>query len=82
MKSQIVQITSLERRAQRLRAQRLGSLTAEIRGEMWLTVDGYTRHLLPGATFDIPAGTVHSERYGAEGATYRVGRREAVRQGS
>jgi mannose-6-phosphate isomerase-like protein (cupin superfamily) len=46
-----------------------------IKGEMWLTVDGTTRHLLPGSRFDIPAGTPHAERYGPQGTTYWVARR-------
>jgi len=44
-------------------------------GEMWLTVGGNTHHLLPGATFELGAEVPHSERYGAEGATYWVARR-------
>ena len=46
-----------------------------VAGEMWLTVDGDTRHLHPGDTFELAAGTPHEERYGAEGATYWVARR-------
>jgi len=46
-------------------------------GEMWLTVDGQTRHLLPGDTFILPAMKPHEERYGADGATYWVARRNA-----
>ena len=46
-----------------------------LRGEMWLTVDGHTQHLLPGGTFEVPRGMPHSERYGSEGATFWVGRR-------
>ncbi len=44
-------------------------------GEMWLTYRGDTRHLTRGATFDLPNGTPHSERYGPEGAVYWVARR-------
>ncbi|RYD28395.1 MAG: AraC family transcriptional regulator [Verrucomicrobiaceae bacterium] len=44
-----------------------------VQGEMWLD----ERRLLPGDTFHLPAGTPHSERYGPEGATYWVGRRNA-----
>jgi quercetin dioxygenase-like cupin family protein len=44
-------------------------------GEMWLTCQGDTRHLTRGATFDLPCGTPHSERYGPEGAVYWVARR-------
>jgi quercetin dioxygenase-like cupin family protein len=46
-----------------------------VEGEMWLTVGGATRHLLPGDTFAIPRGVEHSERYGEQGATFWVGRR-------
>ncbi|MDP9043653.1 MAG: AraC family ligand binding domain-containing protein [Pseudomonadota bacterium] len=46
-----------------------------VEGEMWLTVDGRTRHLGPGDTFDLAPGTAHSERYGEAGATYWVARR-------
>jgi quercetin dioxygenase-like cupin family protein len=42
---------------------------------MWLTVNGRTQHLFPGDTFEIPAHQPHSERYGAKGAVYWVGRR-------
>lgn len=44
-------------------------------GEMWLSGEGGTRHLVIGDTFALPAGTVHSERYGPVGATYWVARR-------
>ncbi len=44
-------------------------------GEMWLTCDHKTRHLLPGDTFSLPARTPHAERYGPQGATYWVARR-------
>lgn len=44
-------------------------------GEMWLTVDGRTRHLRPGDGFALPRDKPHSERYGDEGATYWVARR-------
>ena len=46
-----------------------------VKGEMWLTVNGRTQHLLPGSTFELSAGLPHSERYGSEGATYWVARR-------
>jgi hypothetical protein len=44
-------------------------------GEMWLTVDGQTRHLAVGDTFELSRGIEHAERYGAEGATYWAARR-------
>lgn len=40
-------------------------------GEMWLD----ERHLIPGGTFQLARGTPHSERYGPQGATYWVARR-------
>ncbi|WP_269631053.1 hypothetical protein [Pelomonas sp. BJYL3] len=42
---------------------------------MWLTVEGSTRHLLPGDLFELAAGVLHAERYGPQGATYWVARR-------
>jgi hypothetical protein len=45
-----------------------------VQGEMWLTVDGQTRHLRPGDRFDLAAGQPHAERYGRQGATYWVAR--------
>ena len=47
-----------------------------VRGEMWLTEGDRTWHLTPGGTFRLAAGTLHGERYGQEGATYWVGRRQ------
>ena len=49
-----------------------------VQGEMWLTVSGRTEHLLPGGTFELPANLPHSERYGPEGATYWVARRNVT----
>lgn len=46
-------------------------------GEMWLTVGDTTQHLLPGSPFALAREIPHSERYGAEGATYWVARRGA-----
>ncbi|MES2718570.1 MAG: cupin domain-containing protein [Pseudomonadota bacterium] len=48
-----------------------------VQGEMWLTVGAHTRHLLPGDTFELERDVPHAERYGAEGATYWVARRNA-----
>jgi quercetin dioxygenase-like cupin family protein len=45
-------------------------------GEMWLTCGGETRHLKAGDRFALARGEPHAERYGAEGATYWVARRE------
>ena len=47
-----------------------------VRGEMWLSCDGETRHLRAGDTFTLSQGKHHAERYGAEGATYWVARRK------
>jgi quercetin dioxygenase-like cupin family protein len=46
-------------------------------GEMWLTVDGQTQHLQAGSTFELARDVPHDERYGAEGATYWVARKNA-----
>jgi hypothetical protein len=46
-----------------------------VQGEMWLGQSGQERRLRPGDTFTLARGTPHTERYGAEGATYWVGRR-------
>ncbi|HET7261084.1 MAG TPA: cupin domain-containing protein [Casimicrobiaceae bacterium] len=46
-----------------------------VRGEMWLTVGEKVRHLLPGETFTLAARVPHAERYGGDGATYWVARR-------
>jgi len=46
-------------------------------GEMWLTFGAETQHLRAGDTFHVPCGTPHSERYGPQGATYWVARRNS-----
>ncbi|HEY4068833.1 MAG TPA: AraC family ligand binding domain-containing protein [Burkholderiaceae bacterium] len=46
-----------------------------VQGEMWLTVGGETRHLVPGDTFELALEVQHSERYGEQGATYWAARR-------
>jgi predicted exporter len=46
-----------------------------VQGEMWLTVDNDTRHLLPGDQFSLEHDVPHAERYGNQGATYWVARR-------
>ena len=48
-----------------------------VQGEMWLTMEGRTRHLKPGDWFELAAEVPHDERYGPEGATYWVARRHA-----
>jgi quercetin dioxygenase-like cupin family protein len=47
-------------------------------GEMWLTCGGSTQHLKVGDTFSMQRDTPHAERYGPEGATYWVARRNAA----
>jgi mannose-6-phosphate isomerase-like protein (cupin superfamily) len=47
-------------------------------GEMWLNCAGSTRHLKPGDTFTIYRSMPHSERYGPQGATYWVARRNPL----
>lgn len=44
-------------------------------GEMWLVSEGRTRHLTAGCTFELDSGSPHSERYGSEGASYWVARK-------
>jgi hypothetical protein len=46
-----------------------------VQGEMWLTVGGQTKHLLAGDRFELAHSVPHAERYGADGATYWVARR-------
>ena len=50
---------------------------AVVRGEMWLTCEGQTRHLRPGDRFTLAREQPHAERYGPEGAAYWVARRNA-----
>ncbi len=45
------------------------------RGEMWLTLGGQTQHLSVGDIFDLDRDVSHDERYGPEGATYWVARK-------
>jgi len=44
-------------------------------GEMWLTTNGQTQHLVPGSIFQLAPNVPHDERYGAQGATYWVARK-------
>ena len=47
-----------------------------VQGEMWLAVDGGPeRRLLPGDRFHLQPNAPHAERYGPQGATYWVARR-------
>jgi quercetin dioxygenase-like cupin family protein len=52
-----------------------------VAGEMWLTVGNDVRHLRPGDAFALDRDLPHAERYGADGATYRVARRTAAASG-
>ena len=45
------------------------------RGEMWLSCGTNTRHITLGGTFSLPRGTLHSERYGSQGASLWTARR-------
>jgi len=47
-------------------------------GDVWLTWHGETKHLTAGGTFEMKQNEPHSERYGAEGATFWVARKHAV----
>jgi hypothetical protein len=46
-----------------------------VQGEMWLSVGQETQHLLAGDEFALERDVPHAERYGTEGATYWVARR-------
>ena len=48
-----------------------------MQGAMWLTVEGITQHLTGGDTFAVSRLVPHSERYGPDGATVWVARRNA-----
>jgi quercetin dioxygenase-like cupin family protein len=45
------------------------------RGDMWLTRGGQTEHLREGDRFALARDVPHAERYGPEGASYWVARR-------
>lgn len=46
-----------------------------VQGEMWLTVNGQTQHLVAQDRFTLAREVPHEERYGAQGATYWVARK-------
>lgn len=46
-----------------------------VQGEMWLTIGDRTQHLVPGKAFELGFNEPHAERYGVNGATYWVARR-------
>ncbi len=49
-----------------------------VRGELWLQCGEEAKHLPAGQGFELAAGVEHSERYGAEGATFWVARKHAA----
>ena len=49
-----------------------------VQGEMWLTVGATVRHIGIGGGFELEANVAHAERYGTEGATYWVARRNVA----
>mgnify|MGYP003429153894 FL=1 len=48
------------------------------RGEFWLTEGEQVRHLRAGDRFELARERPHAERYGDEGATFCVARRNAA----
>jgi hypothetical protein len=46
-----------------------------VAGEFWLTLDEQTRHLQVGDEFTLARDIPHAERYGPNGATYWVARK-------
>jgi mannose-6-phosphate isomerase-like protein (cupin superfamily) len=48
-----------------------------VQGQLWLRCGDETRHLQAGDRFELGREVPHAERYGAEGATYWVARRNA-----
>ena len=52
-----------------------------VAGEMWLTEGEKTRHLQAGDTFALDSAVPHAERYGTDGATYWVARRNDADKG-
>ena len=46
-----------------------------LEGDFTITVEGRDQHYRAGEVFRLPAGTLHSERSGAGGVSYRAGRR-------
>jgi hypothetical protein len=50
------------------------------RGELWLTRRGATHHLRAGDRFEVEYEEPHAERYGPQGATFVVARRNTRSQ--
>ncbi|MDN4589625.1 AraC family transcriptional regulator [Xenophilus aerolatus] len=49
-----------------------------VQGTLWLGCEGATRELHAGDRFTLDADVPHDERYGDEGATYWVARKNAT----
>ena len=49
-----------------------------VEGQLTLTRDGKVDTYRAGQIFEMDAGCLHTEQYGAEGTTYLVGRRHKV----
>jgi quercetin dioxygenase-like cupin family protein len=49
-----------------------------VSGELWLTQGAQVRHLKAGDGFELAREVPHAERYGAQGATFWVARRNVV----
>jgi quercetin dioxygenase-like cupin family protein len=47
-------------------------------GEMTLVRNGAPQTYRSGDTFEVPAGTIHEERFGPSGCRYIAGRRHAA----
>ena len=43
-------------------------------GEMWLSIEGVTKHLTQGDAFELNSHVWHSEKYGPKGATFWAAR--------
>ena len=49
-----------------------------VRGELWLQCGEEIKHVVAGQGFELAREVPHSERYGAEGATFWVARKNAA----
>ena len=50
-----------------------------VSGEMWLRFGADTHHLVAGDSIEFDRNVAHAERYGDEGTTYWVARRNRAR---
>lgn len=48
-----------------------------VQGEMWLSTASGEQHLTPGSQFALQRDEPHAERYGPQGATYWVARKNS-----